>query len=139
MKPICWMVACLIIGCIEPQFFAEFLRVAEIDPDQYGGQHDKSAYAAQHALLEDLFKTKTRDEWAALFDGSDACVSPVLDYVEAGAHPQMAARSALTQVGPFNHSRPAPVFGGAYDVPDYAVPTPNSGRAHVSALLGREI
>jgi alpha-methylacyl-CoA racemase len=127
------------VGCIEPQFFAEFIRIAKIDPETYGGQHDKSRYAEQHALLEALFKTKTREEWAADFDGSDACVSPVLDYVEAAEHPQMAARGALTNVGPFNHSRPAPVFGGDYAPPEYKVPTPDSGRAHVSALLGREI
>ena len=127
------------VGCIEPQFFAEFLRVLEIDPADYGGQNDPKRFAQQHALLEALFRTKTRDAWADAFSGTDACTSPVLDYVEAAEHPQMKARGALTQVGPFRHSRPAPVFGGDYALPDYHVPAPDSGREHVSQLLGRDI
>ena len=124
------------VGCIEPQFFAEFLTLLEIDPEDFGGQMDKRQHAAQHAHLEALFKTRTRDDWAAVFDGSDACTSPVLDYVEAKDHPQNAARHALTPVGPFTHPRPAPVFGGDYGVPDYDIPAANSGRDAVAALLG---
>ncbi len=124
------------VGCIEPQFFAEFLRLLEIDPTEFGGQNKRDLHETQHATLEALFKTQTRDHWAALFDGSDACTSPVLDYVEAAQHPQVAARHGLTPVGPFTHPRPAPVFGEAGE-PDLAdIPRINAGREAVTALLG---
>ncbi|MEM7727866.1 MAG: CaiB/BaiF CoA-transferase family protein [Pseudomonadota bacterium] len=124
------------VGCIEPQFFAEFLRLLEIDPEGFGGQMDKRHHAAQHEKLEALFKTKTRDNWAAIFDGSDACTTPVLDYVEAADHPQNRARGGLTQHGPFVHSRPAPVFGRDYAMPDPVLPAINGGRAEITDLLG---
>ena len=124
------------VGCIEPQFFAEFLRLMRIDPEEFGKQNDRSQHPAQHIMLEELFRTRTRDEWAEVFSGTDACTSPVLDYQEAAHHPQMQARGALTQVGMFTHSRPAPVFGGDLELPDYDVPTANSGRDTVTAMLG---
>ena len=124
------------VGCIEPQFFAEFLSLLEIDPEEFGGQMDKREHAAQHAKLEALFKTKTRDEWADVFDGTDACTSPVLDYTEAAEHPQNKARGGLDQHGPFIHPRPAPVFGGEYDFADPVLPAINGGRSQITELLG---
>lgn len=124
------------VGCIEPQFFAEFLNILDIDPETFGGQMDKREHAAQHAQLEALFRTKTRDEWAKLFDGSDACTSPVLDYTEAAQHPQNMARGGLNQHGSYIHPRPAPVFGGHYTVQDPVLPAINAGRADITRLLG---
>ncbi|GLQ21522.1 CaiB/BaiF CoA transferase family protein [Algimonas porphyrae] len=124
------------VGCIEPQFFAEFLRLLEIDPGDFGDQMDKREHAKQHARLEALFKTHTRDHWAARFDGSDACVTPVLDYTEAPDHPQNRARGGLERHGHYVHPRPAPVFGGHYDVPDPVLPVINGGRDAVTRLLG---
>ena len=54
-----------------------------------------AAFAKQHEMLEDVFATKTRDEWEAIFAGTDACVTPVLDYVEAASHPVNAERQAV--------------------------------------------
>lgn len=98
------------VGCIEPQFFKDMLTILGIDAEAFGGQHDRSKHAEQHAMLETLFASKTRNAWSALFDGTDACVTPVLDYLEAAKHPQNAARGGMTQSGPFTHPRPAPVF-----------------------------
>ncbi|GHB00550.1 CoA transferase [Algimonas arctica] len=124
------------VGCIEPQFFAEFLRLIEVDPADFGGQMDKREHAAQHTKLEAVFKTKTRDEWAAIFDGTDACTSPVLDYIEAADHPQNRARGGLKQHGPFVHSRPAPVFGNDYAMADPVLPAINGARADITTMLG---
>ena len=124
------------VGCIEPQFFAEFLRILEIDPEGFGGQNDPKVRPAQHARLEALFRTRTRDAWAELFDGSDACTTPVLDYLEAAAHPQNAAREALVEAGPFTHPRPAPVFDGDLAPPDTRIPSPDDGRARVMEIVG---
>lgn len=124
------------VGCIEPQFFTEFLRLLEVDPVEFGGQMDKREHAGQHAKLEATFKTKTRDAWVAIFDGTDACTSPVLDYIEAADHPQNRARGGLTKHGMFVHSRPAPVFGGDYDMVDPVLPAINGARADITAMLG---
>ena len=110
------------VGAIEPQFFALLLAHLEIDPAEYGGQNDRSKFASQHAILEARFATKTRDAWAEIFAGSDACVSPVLTYVEAADHPQIAARNGLVKQGPFTHPAAAPVFAnhpasGPADIP----------------------
>lgn len=124
------------VGCIEPQFFSEFLRLLDIDAGAFGGQMDKREHAAQHAKLEEVFKTKTRDAWAAIFDGTDACTSPVLDYIEAQDHPQNRARGGLEKHGMFVHSRPAPVFGADYAVPDPVLPAINGARDDITAMLG---
>lgn len=124
------------VGCIEPQFFKEFLRLLEVDADSFGGQMDKREHAAQHAKLETIFKTKSRDDWAAIFDGTDACTSPVLDYIEAQDHPQNRARGGLEKHGMFVHSRPAPVFGGNLDITDPVLPAINGARDDIAALLG---
>lgn len=110
------------VGCIEPQFFAEMLQRLKIDAAEFGGQNDGKAHARQHETLEALFKTKTRDEWAEIFNGSDACVTPVLDYKEAASHPHNQSRGGKTQAGPFEHPRPAPVFNPPQAKPDYTPP-----------------
>jgi alpha-methylacyl-CoA racemase len=124
------------VGCIEPQFFKVFLDLIEVDPDSFGGQMDKREHAAQHAKLEAVFKTKTRDDWAAIFTGTEACTTPVLDYIEAQKHPQNRARGGLNKHGMFVHSRPAPVFGADYDVPDPALASLNGARDDITAMLG---
>ncbi len=96
------------VGCIEPQFFAAMMERLPIDADGYGGQHDRSKWAQQHAQLEAVFASKTRDEWEAAFALTDACVTPVLDYVEAAAHPANAERSAVVQDGKWLHPQIAP-------------------------------
>lgn len=124
------------VGCIEPQFFAEFLRLIEVDPDAFGEQMDKREHAGQHTKLEAIFKTKTRDDWTKIFDGTDACTSPVLDYIEAADHPQNRARGGLTKHGLFVHPRPAPVFGADYEFADPVLPAINGARADITSWLG---
>ena len=98
------------VGCIEPKFFAQMLDVLEIEAADFGGQYDLKLSHTQHEKLEDVFAKQTRDHWAEKFDGTDACVTPVLNYVEAASHPQNVARGGLKQNGPFIHPRPAPRF-----------------------------
>lgn len=82
-----------------------------IDRDAYGAQHDRAAMAKQHEMLETVFAAKTRDEWETIFAGTDACVTPVLDYVEAASHPANAERHAFIQDGPWLHPQIAPRLG----------------------------
>ncbi len=105
------------IGCIEPQFFALMLDILEIAPEDYGGQNDFGSWPAQHKMLEAKFAQKTRDAWCEKFDGTDACVTPVLDYLEAVDHPQNRARGGLQTDGKLIHPRPAPGFNDETEFP----------------------
>lgn len=114
------------VGCIEAQFFKMMLDLLEIDADGFGGQNDPKAHAAQHEKLEAVFASKTRDEWSEIFDGSDACVTPVLNYIEAADHPHAAARGALTKDGFFMHPKGAPDFQKAGSGADFTI-SPKGG------------
>jgi alpha-methylacyl-CoA racemase len=107
----CYMTAdgkFMAVGCIEPQFFAAMIERLPINPEIYGDQHDRAAWSKQHEILEDAFAMKTRDQWEAIFTGTDACVTPVLDYVEAAFHPANAERQAMVESGHWLHPQVAP-------------------------------
>jgi len=123
------------IGCIEPQFFALMLGKLGINAEEFGGQNDKAQHGPQHAKLEAIFAQKTRDDWAAIFDGSDACVTPVLTMHEARHHPQNMARGGLKQYGPFIHPRSAPVFGADYTDPSFTLPSANENAEEILRAL----
>jgi len=120
------------VGALEPQFFAALLKGLNIDPKDYGGQTDKDRHAAQITLLETTFKARTRDAWAAHFDGTDACVAPVLTYEEAPGHPQIKARGGLEQHGPYRQPRTAPAF--TQSAPYTATEVAKAG-AHTDVIL----
>lgn len=124
------------VGCIEPQFFSEMLSILEINPQEFGNQNDPTKHPEQHQTLEALFATKTRDEWATIFDGSDACVSPVLNYQEAITHPQNRARGGLTQQGEFVHPRTAPVFSHELEESNFEMPGANDHTLDILHTLG---
>jgi len=101
------------VGCIEPKFFKEMLEKLVIKHSLYGEQLDKSKWPTQHHLLENKFAQKTRQEWVQVFDGSDACVTPVLDYLEALEHPHNQARSSHEKIGTLIQPAGAPRFSNA--------------------------
>lgn len=82
----------LAVGPIEPQFRAEWLRLLEVDPQEIGSLDHPGRWPEASERFAAIFQTRTRDEWAALFETSDACVAPVLTLAEAPGHPHMAAR-----------------------------------------------
>lgn len=100
----------LSVGCIEPQFFAEFLKLAELDPDLAQVQNDKSQWPKLHTLFSKTIAQKTRDEWAAVFEGTDACVAPVLDFTEAAHYPHNVERKAFVTQNNVTQTSPAPRF-----------------------------
>ena len=83
------------VGALEPQFFDNLLKGLDVETASYGDQLNRAQHDAQHKLLETVFLQRTRDEWAQHFEGIDACVTPVLDFIEAAAHPHMQARQAI--------------------------------------------
>ena len=86
---------CLSVGCIEPQFFAEFLQLTKLDENLCKKQNDKTAWPMFHALFEKTIRSKSRDEWAKHFEGTDACVAPVLDFDEAANYSHNVERNAF--------------------------------------------
>jgi len=124
------------IGCIEPQFFAIMLEKLAIDPSEFGGQNDPKMRTAQHEKLEAVFASKSREEWSEIFDGTDACVSPVLTYEEAPQHPQNISRGGLKTYGQYIHPRSAPVFASAPEDGVFSVPGGNVDTYAILSELG---
>ncbi|WP_091327232.1 CaiB/BaiF CoA transferase family protein [Geodermatophilus ruber] len=98
------------VGAIEPQFHAQLLAGLGIDPEEHGRQDDVARWPEQRKTIAGVFATRTRDEWAAAFEGTDACVTPVLGLTEAPAHPHLAARGTFTDRGGHPEPAPAPRF-----------------------------
>jgi len=98
------------VGAIEPQFYAELLKGVGLDGAELPGQNDKSQWPAMKARLAGIFKQKTRAEWEAIFEGTDACVAPVRTFAEAGQDAHMLARNAFVEVAGVKQPAPAPRF-----------------------------
>jgi alpha-methylacyl-CoA racemase len=94
------------IGSIEPQFYATLREHCGIDDPLFDQQMDPRLWPVLKLRLADVFKTRTRDEWCALLEGTDACFAPVLDWDEAPAHAHNATRETFGVVQP----APAPRF-----------------------------
>lgn len=102
------------VGALEPQFYREFLKMCGLGDDaSFASQYDSAAWPRQKEKIAALFKTRGRDEWAAHFAGSDACVAPVLNLSEARIHPHHVARRTFLEIGGVPQPAPAPRFGGA--------------------------
>ncbi len=126
------------VGCIEPQFFAAMMERLPVDAQTYGGQDDFSRWAEQHIILEDIFATKTREDWEAVFAGTDACVTPVLDYEEAAVHPANSARQTHIQHSAWTHPQIAPRLASGMLVTDFVIPEKGGDYASVLADAGLE-
>jgi alpha-methylacyl-CoA racemase len=100
------------VGCIEPQFYAECLRIMELEPADFP-QMDVARWPELARGFAQRFAEKTRDEWAALFAGTDACVTPVLSLGEAPRHAHNQARGSYMEAGGITQAAPAPRFAAA--------------------------
>ncbi|MFC3529578.1 CaiB/BaiF CoA transferase family protein [Paracoccus mangrovi] len=99
----CYECACgdhLAVGAIEPQFWAELLRRLGIEAGELPDRHDPANWPALREVLGARIATRSRDDWAALLEGTDACAAPVLSIDEAGAHPHNRARAVHGPDGP---------------------------------------
>jgi len=83
------------VQCIEPQFYEQFLKGMGLsNAEGLPHQHDKESWPWMEARFASIFKTKTRDEWEKIFEGTDACTWPVLTASEAAMHPHNVARGS---------------------------------------------
>ena len=98
------------IGSIEPQFYALLRQLAGLTDTGFDAQMDRKAWPELKRKLIDVFKTKTREEWCKLMEGTDVCFAPVLTMAEAPDHPHMAARKIFVNRHGVTQPAPAPRF-----------------------------
>ncbi len=104
------------VGALEPRFYAALLTGLDIPADE-APQYDTGGWPALHARFEAAFAARDRDDWAARFAGTEACVTPVLSLEEAPDHPHNASRGAFVDSGVVQPA-PAPRFDGAAALPE---------------------
>lgn len=99
------------VGAIEPQFFQQLIELTGLAADpELPRQFDRSTWEAMKERLAEVFKTKTRDEWCEIMEGTDACFAPVLSMAEAPEHPHNKHRGTFVEVEGFIQPAPAPRF-----------------------------
>jgi alpha-methylacyl-CoA racemase len=115
------------IGSIEPQFYAELLRLTGLEGDpEFAKQMDRQEWPALKERLAEVFSAKTCDEWCDIMDATDVCFAPVLTLSEAAAHPHNVARGTFTHVAGATQPAPAPRFSRT--VPEIERPPAHPGQ-----------
>ncbi|KAF0849171.1 CaiB/BaiF CoA transferase family protein [Nocardia caishijiensis] len=115
------------VGAIEPQFYEQLLAGLGVDPEGLPQQLDPDGQEQLRKLFTEKFKSKTRDEWTAIFEGTDACTTPVLTFTEATANEHIAARGGLVEIEDVVQHAPAPRFSrtqGGTPTPPPSAATP---------------
>ena len=121
------------IGSIEPKFYEELLQRLGLDKLLLPAQNDRKGWPALRKVFSEKFIAKTRDEWCAVFEGSDACFAPVLSFSEARGHAHNAARKSFVTVGKVVQPAPAPRFSRT--APAVRRAPPERGEGGREALL----
>lgn len=103
------------VAALEPQFYVLLLKTLGLDDIDPRAQYDSATWPALKLRFVALFATRTRDEWCALLEGTDACFAPVLSLAEAAKHPHLQARGTYVQRSGGTFAAPAPRFLGDYD------------------------
>ena len=98
------------VGALEPQFFAALLEGLRIDPEALPAQGDREGWPSIRAALAAKFASQSRDHWAEHFAATDACVTPVLDAIEAPDHSHNRARKVFIEVDGLTQPAPGPRF-----------------------------
>ena len=120
------------VGAIEPQFYAELVRLLGLGDEDLSTQMDRTTWPAMKERFAAIFATRTRAEWEEVFAGSDACVAPVLSATEAPDHPHNRARGTFTEVAGVVQPAPAPRFLSTPG--EIRRPPPNPGQYGDEAL-----
>jgi alpha-methylacyl-CoA racemase len=98
------------IGSIEPQFYEQLLALTGLANEELPKQMDRSGWRPMKKRLAEIFRTRTRDEWCRIMEGTDVCFAPVLSLAEAPEHPHMKARATFVEVEGVRQPGPAPRF-----------------------------
>jgi alpha-methylacyl-CoA racemase len=98
------------IGALEPQFYETLCRLAGLDAPEFRERADRKRWSELRQKMQAMFRTRTRAEWCAILEGSDACFAPVLGLTEASTHPHMAHRESFVELDGVLQPAPAPRF-----------------------------
>jgi crotonobetainyl-CoA:carnitine CoA-transferase CaiB-like acyl-CoA transferase len=121
------------VAAIEAKFYTELLRRLDIDPATLPPQMERGSWPEMQDRFAALFKTRTRDEWCRLLEGTDACFAPVLTTDEAALHPHNAARGTYVEIDGVTQPAPAPRFSRT--IPDLPIPPQPSDPALAERAL----
>jgi alpha-methylacyl-CoA racemase len=124
------------IGSIEARFYSDLLQRLGLAREALPAQHDRAGWPVLRARFTGIFKSRTRAEWEAIFEGSDACFAPVLTIPEVASHPHNAVRSTFVTRDGVQQPAPAPRFSRTH--PALGAPSKAAGTdtADVLALAG---
>jgi alpha-methylacyl-CoA racemase len=98
------------VAALEPPFYAALLSGLGLADADLPAQYDPRGWPRLRETLTEALGRRTRDEWAEVFEGTDACVTPVLTWDEAAAHGHLVARGTLVEVDGVVQAAPAPRF-----------------------------
>jgi alpha-methylacyl-CoA racemase len=126
----------LAVGALEPQFYAELLERVGLAGEDLPPQLDRAGWPLLRDRLAAVFRTRTRDEWCRLLEGTDACVAPVLSLLEAPTHPHNQARATFVDVAGTLQPAPAPRFSRTPCPTPAPPPAPGDDQAKVLAAWG---
>ena len=124
------------VGAIEPQFYAELVEKSGVDPNRFGPQMDNGQWSGFKAELTEVFKTKTRDEWCDIMEGSDVCFAPVLSVLEAPDHPHNRHRETFVTVDGVTQPAPSPRFSRTAPAISHAARVPGQDTRSVLDEIG---
>ncbi len=119
------------VGALEEPFYAALLHGLGLDPASVPDRDDRAQWPALRAVFTACFASRTRDEWAQVFEGTDACVTPVLSLAEAAGHPHVAARGSVAERDGAVQAGTAPRFSRTPGAPGRA--EPDGGRNVIDA------
>src|SRR5688572_12128855 len=122
------------VGSIESRFFEELVQRLKLK--DIPGQHDRARWPQMRAMLEKIFKSKSRDEWCKVFEGSDACFAPVLSWSEARRDAHNVFRQSFFQLSGVEQPSPAPRFSRTPGAVRRAPPERGEGGAAALAEWG---
>ena len=121
------------VGAMEPRFYRSFMKGLGFRDEHIPTQDDQSQWEALKQRVAEIFRTRTRVEWLDIFQGTDACVTPVLPLGQAPAHPHNRERASFVEVGGIVEPAPAPRFSRT--PPSDPSPSPEPGVHATDALL----
>lgn len=127
------------VASIEGRFHDELLRRIGVAPGEIGDARDRANWDRARAIFTRVFRTRTRQQWCELLEGSDACFAPVLSMAEAPHHPHLAARGAFVEVGGIVQPAPAPRFSRTVAEAPTPPEAPDAERALEGWLAVEEI
>ena len=119
------------LGALEPQFYETLCRLAGLEAPEFRERSDRKRWPHLRQKMQAVFKTRTRTEWCAILEGSDACFAPVLGLREASTHPHMAHRNSFVECDGVLQPAPAPRFSRT---PSAIPPSSMSSPAEILAL-----